>query len=1114
MINQQTRILPFLLVAALSVASCKREREHEIKIAPHNLILSMKAYNAPGAVGIILNIRLFTFHDYQQNKPFSEELLNLQRSADQLSARVKPGNWEMVAASAPSTATLRLPPPGKSMEESPLYVYSPIVDPLTGRSSNADELFIARGKIAIATERETRLVARMDRNVAMLEVIVHKASANFDKAAKDHLIEIHRVPSTISYAGGLLPDKHAPDTLPAGQHLRARLILRDHPTIANYLHVEDTVRFLIPAHRGADYLAHDPVDTTTLKMSLSVNLRRTSGSLFMKSREIPLALKCNRVLRVRVAINDGLAFVAESLPWNEVDMTVAVGEKYANWLYVKRGESGSGQSWRDPLPDISSAISKATILQQHAIPVHGILVAGGAAVGAYDDSFQVPDGVRIFGGWSGEAGTELPDDDPSAPYHSAYRRLDDMKAIVSPKNGIMLSAGTSLLDGFVISDVNTSAIPLSIAHRDAWINAVEVRDNQSNGAAVLHLQDGVATNVLVADNSRGVLQEAAATVVNATIAGNAAPSSFAGALRNSVYWGNAGSPMITGAVQHSAFSSSTFAGAELPLNANNMAWFSVTDSIPGPLFNLSRLPSRKYAVAVADSSRSPLIGKGDPEAFDKATLAMTVKKDINGQPRHNDVIDIGCHENAGKGFRLYWDMEDIYVHTAQDKVSEHPVNLIGNSNGMYIKWKIISDPTVAEKGYEMVTGRESGGGDKNFLGAFHLIARGYHGNSGQPAYRGRIIIRGNVGAYLPDKVIDVYQSNGTRRQLLGHVGSFHRNNEYKARFVSIKNNGPWIVRVVNGVEWIDIDKQFTSNNNNAVINAPSATLSGVGDVRFRLGMRSILPPGAAPRYGLISVNHNNGVSLFFVRQGEEADYLFGPNSQGRTGGRPHAIKFSPFNLTDPKRSFKASGVQLGKAGGVFVDYPSQTGYFFKFSDTRAYYPDDRSKGTDLGSGQQLSWNPDNDPCPPGYRTPSNEEFVESYFPNSETNKSFTLKGYMPFLWGTIADGFLDMYAVIDEREFGYGYNRATEGVLVYNEETNASVYFPGAGKRMGRTLYVYPQDGNYVQWSLTRTLHAPGSNKVYTTHCYGNSTSGHFGMSCPGNEAYANEGLSLRCVTD
>ncbi|MDR2413535.1 MAG: FimB/Mfa2 family fimbrial subunit [Odoribacteraceae bacterium] len=1125
--QQRARAAVAILLLWSIVVTCGRDKNIEDENLSYNLVLRATLNE------VIPDIRLFAFHKQANVNRFGEEILNLHRSSDKISARVKEGNWDIAMISATSSTPILLPPGGKSMEETPLYRYTPVVDPATGKSSDADEIFITREPVVISPSKESTLSARLDRNVAMVEVIIEHATANFNKAATDHRVELHRVPSTISYTGALLPNKNTPDTLTAEQFLRAPIKLQDHPTESGHLQ-SNVVRFLVPAHRGTDFSAANPVDTTTLKMLLTVNLQRTAGTRFIKSREIPVVARCNHVMRVRVNVNDGVSFTVELLPWSGYDIPVTVGSEYSNWLYVKRGGSGNGLSWSDPLPDVSTAISMAASLKAQSLRVNGILVAGGTATGgtatggtatgAYEESFSVPAGIKIFGGWTGTPGEELPANNPLAPYTSSRRDLANRKAIISPRaSGIVLDADSTLLDGVIIKEVSGSVIPLLVDNVSARVNAVEVRDNNTSGNAIIFLS-GTGTNVLVANNANNVYLDNSATLVNATIVNNTAAAIFYGKLQNSVYWGNGGTPVMNGTIQNSAFS-----GAKPPagtrniaINAGNTVWFSSTDTVPGPHFDLS--PAAGYATSSTNPNRSPLLGRGDSLLFNAAVATAALRTDINGRPRHNADTDIGCHEGVGsvRGFNLRWNMTSIYISTKENRESEHPAILFDNAEGAFVKWHV-TVKSVTSTSFSVVQGRESGGGNAVHLGVFKLKS-GKENTGNSPIVCGKIALGSNLGNYLPSTELDVYQTPGKSAPWTnGYAGSFHRNNEVEERLVFGSNTGNWIVRIVSGLDWIKIDRHPRGYNSGIVEETFGGILSGSGNIEFRVGMKSALPSNASPRYGLIAIDRAGGVALFFVRQGEAADYIYGPSDPGRTkapAGRPDAAKFSPYNLTDPKGSFDKNGVLLGKRGGGFVDYPSKTGYFFKYNNTRAFYPDNTIPGTAITTAFSSIWSAENDPCPSGYHLPSNPEFVEGYFVNEEINTEFSGGVKTTFVWGRLADGYFDRIATPDVRECGSGPNRATEGLIIYNDYNNASVFFPMAGKRIAAeppgTSDFHAKEGDggghYVQWTMTRT--PQDAVKVFTTHSYGVGNTGHIGMSCSWNDTYKYEATSIRCVKD
>jgi hypothetical protein len=1036
----------------------------------------------------------------------------------------------MAIVASPADVPLQKPLPGVRAGDAPLYLYDPRIES-NGKSENAAEIFLVNEPVTIVETQSSTLNTRLDRNVAMVEVIVNKATANFNKAATDNRIELHRIPSTISYTGKLLPNTHAPDTLPAGKYLRANVTLKDHPTEKGYL-TADTVRFLIPAHRGNDFMAANPVDTITLKMLLAVNFERTGGTRFVKSKEIQAVAKCNKILRVRLNVNDGLALSTEILPWQEVDVNKTLGEGYTNWLYVKYDQHGSGQSWQDPLPSIASAIEMTRRLRAESVTVNGILVAGEATFD-YREGFAVPAKTRIFGGWAGTPGTELSANDTMAPYTSAHRDLLKHKAAIElgTADSITLDSAASLLDGFIItSTAGISAIPVTVNHATAQINAIEIRNHETQGAHVLSILNGTGTNILVANNNKGVAVGSNGQLVNATIVNNSTASSFKGTLRNSVYWGNGGSVEALGSIEYSAFpGTAPLPGTgNIPINPSNLAWFSLSDTIPGPHFNVNGTP--EYAANVLAPNRSPLLGRGNKAAFDNATATISTagKRDLNGNPRHNGETDIGCYEGAGSatGFRLQWNIKRIYMSSKSNSLSEHPLILSENSENAVVAWRLAVAGAYSSNGTftpgpsmtNATLETTSGNGSGTMPGIFKIMSSSEANTSDKEVPRGRLRLTSNLGSYLPDIDIDVYQAPGNPRPWEeGYVGSFHRNNETKERYIHGKNSGEWTIRIIHGIDWIKIDGNNKGAYAGEVQEIVGGELKGTGNIKFRVGMKSTLSVGASPRYGLITIQKNGGLALFFVRQGEEADYLFRPEDPRTQGVRDNAVKFAPFTLKDPQENESISGRELGAQGGAFSDYPTWIGYWFQWNRSRAYLLG-TAKG---GSGyipdlQPTAWESSKEVCPPGYRQANLTEWVHSIYWNVAVPAPGNIlspdgQGVLGnYVYGRYADGYYDQLAPdpVDASTdlVGSGPKRAKKGILMINHYNYASVFFP-VGGAMARANLGYVNGAIYETTSVNWVAEVKEKGKIpYSTHW----DAGHLGISC--STLSGLESAIVRCV--
>ena len=393
------------------------------------------------------------------------------------------------------------------------------------------------------------------------------------------------------------------------------------------------------------------------------------------------------------------------------------------------------------------------------------------------------------------------------------------------------------------------------------------------------------------------------------------------------------------------------------------------------------------------------------------------------------------------------------------------------------------------------------------------------------------------------------------------VGTFHRWNQTGERIIKMRNTGEWTATVVQGDDFILLDSHPTQDVNwgtalaalgNDVnfddtypVSGTATTVSGSGIVYFRVGIRNALARlDVQPRYGLIEVATHEDVQKIYVRQGEAADYVMrrqDSNPANSNFPRPYAMRFSPFNLTDPQRgtggNFIASHNDYVLGGALdsrlFTDYPTQAGYFFKWNlgagkDLKVYHPVNTIQSVNgWTTATKGNWDKLLDPCPPGYRHPNDSlrsplysEFRQSLYatPDGDT--------YGPAhpdhihidnsLWGFYADGFFDRLPVetspngiVSTTVSYHALNLAAPanaeiayaGRLFYNPTTFSSLFLPAPGLRDG-------SDGGALKES--------GYRAAYWT----NSPNGNFGWAfyfTPSslygyNNAHQSNGASVRCI--
>jgi len=230
-----------------------------------------------------------------------------------------------------------------------------------------------------------------------------------------------------------------------------------------------------------------------------------------------------------------------------------------------------------------------------------------------------------------------------------------------------------------------------------------------------------------------------------------------------------------------------------------------------------------------------------------------------------------------------------------------------------------------------------------------------------------------------------------------YAGAFWRHNQTGERLIRIQHpggttaDGAWVATVVEGDDWIVLDKVMTTDPNvgwrtdvspneslvengndtdfdaHHPVSGTATTVCGslralgtagyqAGDetIYFRIGLKSKYSDrpeySADPdhittfpaRYGVIVLAYRNYglLQYLFIRQGEDPDYVMRPedamtvpaegiNNPVGPGARPAAVKFSPFNLT------KAGALNAAVAvrGGVFTTYPTQAGAYWQWANS-------------------------------------------------------------------------------------------------------------------------------------------------------------------------------------
>ncbi len=250
------------------------------------------------AVDPLEDIRLLvSYREGEDNGKFSYEIYNIERGDSSLTSQIKTGDWNLTLLSPQGAATIHNPVAGQPMAGQLMYEYKPAT--LDGQSTLASEFLFGTTPLPTVGVDQTVKVSRvtMARNVAKIEVFVEKAS-NIDLGGTQ-TIELTGVPSKIDWEGRLMPLKDNPDTL--ATPLTGRLKFQELPGGG---FGSDTLAFVIPAHRGRDFLNDNPADVVGRKMWLKVTIKNAQEeTVLVKAKQLPAVALCNRILRLKLKLN-------------------------------------------------------------------------------------------------------------------------------------------------------------------------------------------------------------------------------------------------------------------------------------------------------------------------------------------------------------------------------------------------------------------------------------------------------------------------------------------------------------------------------------------------------------------------------------------------------------------------------------------------------------------------------------------------------------------------------------------------------------------------------------------------------------------------------------------
>ena len=235
------------------------------------------------------------------------------------------GEWDMVMVNAEQSDLLNLiqpgSTPGTTMHNSKMWEI-----PDTTFSPSAPEIMTAHIENQQVIPNTTNYgSADLIRNVAMVQVVIDEAGGLAVGGGQgfNHRVSLRNVPTTLTWAGGLWPNKDTPRV--HGISLSDQLtVMQDPQNPQNQ--ISNTLSFIVLAHKGSDYGSPTPADTTKNKLLLSIDLMTTGGGRYMKNNvEIPVTPKMNKILLVKLSVKAQLTFETQILDWEDeyVDADIA-----------------------------------------------------------------------------------------------------------------------------------------------------------------------------------------------------------------------------------------------------------------------------------------------------------------------------------------------------------------------------------------------------------------------------------------------------------------------------------------------------------------------------------------------------------------------------------------------------------------------------------------------------------------------------------------------------------------------------------------------------------------------------------------------------------------------
>lgn len=284
---------------------------------------------------IINNTQVYLFDgDGATAGQFRQKVPDVTYAADRLTMPVAAGTWDITLVSADGDVNSGLIQPVRGQARSSLKMWE--TRSVGGSLPSMPELrtaYITGQQVIAGQDNVASETALLSRNVALVKVVI--ADAGGLDINGTHTMKLTNVPTTLDWEGGLYPNKNNPTV--SAEPMTGTFTIHNNTAMAGHQY-SDTLRFIVPAHKGTDYLNALPTDTTTSHLKLSVDLASEGGTRFEKTDVvIPRVPRVNGILLVRIFLGGKLDVSTEILNWQDTQLEADLSQTQ---LYTDKASVG------------------------------------------------------------------------------------------------------------------------------------------------------------------------------------------------------------------------------------------------------------------------------------------------------------------------------------------------------------------------------------------------------------------------------------------------------------------------------------------------------------------------------------------------------------------------------------------------------------------------------------------------------------------------------------------------------------------------------------------------------------------------------------------------------